>query len=139
MSPSTNFDNVFDTSGLWHCKYVEPAQRLLPYCRLAHIGISPSLARKYFWEACSAFSLNYATLVGKEGAEFRAACKVAKKDLYVWTVNDRREMIQATKWGVKAILTDKTAEFLSLRDQMSSKYLIPQTDCYVHYERVVKG
>ena len=109
--------------GLWHCKYIEPAQRLLPYCRLAHIGISPAIARKYFWDACSAFSLNYSTLLGKEGADFRADCKAAKKDLYVWTVNERPQMIQATKWGVKAILTDRTADFLSLRRQMKSEWL----------------
>lgn len=29
-------------------------------------------------------------------------------------------MIQATKWGAKAILTDKTAAYLSLRGEMSS-------------------
>lgn len=31
-------------------------------------------------------------------------------------------MIEATKWGAKAILTDKTAEFLALRQQMQSKF-----------------
>lgn len=106
--------------GLWHAKYIEPAQRHLPYCRLAHIGVSPRVAKKYFWSACSAFSINYAALVGKEGQDFVAACKSAGKDLYVWTVNDRREMIQATKWGAKAILTDRTAAYLSLRGEMSS-------------------
>ena len=40
----------------------------------------------------------------------------------MWTVNSRREMIQATKWGAKAILTDKTAEFLELRKQMESDW-----------------
>lgn len=111
--------------GLWHAKYIEPALRHLPYCRLAHIGVSPRVAKKYFWTACSAFSINYAALVGKEGQDFVAACKAAGKDLYVWTVNDRREMIQATKWGAKAILTDKTAAYLSLRGEMSSKPKIP--------------
>jgi phosphatidylglycerol phospholipase C len=30
-------------------------------------------------------------------------------------------MIEATKWGAKAILTDRTAEFLELRSQMESE------------------
>lgn len=107
--------------GLWHAKYIEPAQRLLPYCRLAHIGVSPDVARKYFWEACEAFSLNYSSLLGKEGELFRKECKDAGKDLYVWTVNSRKEMINATTWGVKAILTDKTADYLTLKGEMSSK------------------
>lgn len=41
----------------------------------------------------------------------------------VWTVNKRAEMIEATKWGAKAILTDRTAEFLQLRQQMESAWL----------------
>ena len=41
--------------GLWHPKYVEPATRVLPYIRLTHIGMSPVLERKFFWDACSAF------------------------------------------------------------------------------------
>ena len=87
--------------------------------------MSPSVARKYFWTACSAFSLNYASLVNKDGQDFVKACKREGKDLYVWTVNDRAEMIQATKWGAKAILTDRTADFLTLRGEMSSACAAP--------------
>jgi phosphatidylglycerol phospholipase C len=114
--------------GLWHAKYIEPAQRLLPYCKLAHIGVSPSIAKKHFWSTCSAFSLNYATLRGKEGADFRKACREEGKELYVWTVNDRKQMIQAVKWGAAVILTDKTADYLNLRGEMSSELHSPRRD-----------
>ncbi|KAM0751538.1 PLC-like phosphodiesterase [Meredithblackwellia eburnea MCA 4105] len=108
--------------GLWHPKYIEPARELLPYIRLAHIGMSTALARKHFWDACTSFSMNFACLVGSDGEAFRKECKAAGKDLYVWTVNKRAEMIEATKWGCKAILTDRTAEFLQLREQMESNW-----------------
>ncbi|CEQ39271.1 SPOSA6832_00764 [Sporobolomyces salmonicolor] len=108
--------------GLWHPKYVEPARRLVPYLRLAHIGMSPSLARRYFWDACGSFSMSFSCLVGSDGVAFRDECKRAGKDLYVWTVNSRREMIEATKWGAKAILTDKTDEWLSLRFEMENDW-----------------
>lgn len=108
--------------GLWHAKYIEPAQRLLPYCKLAHIGVSPSIALKYFWTSCSAFSLNYATLIGKEGSDFRKLCRENGKELYVWTVNNRKEMIQAIKWGAEVILTDKTADYLNLRGEITSEF-----------------
>lgn len=108
--------------GLWHAKYIEPAKRILPYCKLAHIGVSPSIATKFFWSACSAFSLNYATLIGKEGQEFRKRCNKEGKELYVWTVNDRKQMIQAIKWGASVVLTDRTSEYLTLRGEMSSEY-----------------
>lgn len=107
--------------GLWHPKYVKPAVELLPYIRLAHIGMSPALARRYFWDACGSFSMNFSCLVGSDGEAFRRECKAANKDICVWTVNKRAEMIEATKWGAKAILTDRTAEFLALRNQMESE------------------
>lgn len=125
--------------GLWHPKYVEPAVRILPYIRLAHIGMSPALARRHFWDACGSFSMNFASLVGSDGELFRKECKLGGKDLCespryerqendtdevidVWTVNKRSEMIEATKWGAKAILTDRTAEFLQLRAQMEGRF-----------------
>ncbi|GAA5977035.1 hypothetical protein JCM11641_001282 [Rhodosporidiobolus odoratus] len=101
--------------GLWHPKYVEPATRLLPYIRLAHIGMSPALARKYFFKDCHSFSMWFPCLVGSDGEKFREECKKEGKDLCVWTVNSRAEMIEATKWGAKAILTDRTKDLLDLR------------------------
>lgn len=143
-SPRYKADHLLPTVlGLWHPKYVEPATRLIPYIRLTHIGMSPALARKYFWDACGAFSMNFSCLVGADGESFRKECKASNKDLCelsnwarlgrrvlgadlfrsadVWTVNKRAEMIEATKWGAKAILTDRTAEFLKLREQMNGE------------------
>ncbi|KAH8922281.1 PLC-like phosphodiesterase [Atractiella rhizophila] len=108
--------------GLWHPKYLEPAKRLVPYLRRIHIGVSPALARKYFWKDCEGFSINFAALVAGDGEKFRKECRENGKDVYVWTVNKRNEMIEATKWGVKAILTDRTADLLKLRKEMTSEW-----------------
>jgi hypothetical protein len=62
--------------------------------------------------------MKFSCLVGWEGLSFREDCQKAGKSLLVWTVNDRQEMIEACKWGVDAILTDKTADYLALRQQM---------------------
>jgi phosphatidylglycerol phospholipase C len=112
--------------GLWEPEFIEPASRILPYLRRAHIGESISKARKQFWEGCEGFSLRYNCLVTKDGERFRKECLEAGKNVYVWTVNDRKKMIEATKWGVKAILTDKTAEYLTLRKQMESELNLPR-------------
>ncbi|KAI5474997.1 glycerophosphoryl diester phosphodiesterase [Pseudohyphozyma bogoriensis] len=104
--------------GLWHPKFIQPALTILPYIRLAHIGLSPALARKYFWDACSSFSMAFVCLAGKDGELFRKECRAAGKDLYVWTVNKREQMIEATHWGAFAILTDRTDDFLALRKEM---------------------
>ena len=40
----------------------------------------------------------------------------------VWTVNRQDEMVEATRWGVKAILTDYTADLRRLREAMSADF-----------------
>jgi phosphatidylglycerol phospholipase C len=35
--------------GLWHPTFVEPAHRHVPYLKRSHIGLSPHIARKFFW------------------------------------------------------------------------------------------
>ncbi len=57
-----------------------------------------------------------------DGQQFIADAQKAGKDIYVWTVNRKDEMIEATRWGVKAVLTDKTALFQDLRKNMTSDF-----------------
>ena len=54
--------------GLWHPKFIEPAKQLLPYCTRSHIGLSPYIAREYFWNGCDAFSMNFDALQTFEGS-----------------------------------------------------------------------
>ncbi|POW16412.1 hypothetical protein PSHT_06722 [Puccinia striiformis] len=130
--------------GMYHPKFLEPAARLLPDLKRIHIGVSPSMARNYFWEACEGFSMKFSCLVGWEGLLFRKDCQKAGKSIMVWTVNDRQEMIEACKWGVDAILTDQTKYFLALRQQMKADWsavaaetsaLFPYTS--IHYNGLV--
>lgn len=107
VSAHQNYDTLLAPRlilGLWHPKFIQPARRILPYCKLAHIGMSTSFALRFFWNDCDAFSMAFPVLVGNEGREFRNRAKKEGKEICVWTVNKRSEMIQATKWGVKAIL-----------------------------------
>lgn len=109
--------------GLWHPKFIKPSMEILPELKKAHIGNSPSVATKYFWDSCDGFSMKFSCLVSGEGVEFRRRCKAEGKALLVWTVNQRSEMIEAAKWGVDAILTDKTQLYLQLRQQMKGMLL----------------
>ncbi|KAG8914799.1 hypothetical protein FRC00_010711 [Tulasnella sp. 408] len=81
--------------GLWHPKFIEPAKKHLPYVRRAHIGMSPAFAKKWFWESCETFSMNFSALVTAEGEAFRRDCKEAGKSIAVWTVNAKEEMMQS--------------------------------------------
>jgi len=108
--------------GLWHPKFIAPARRLLPYFSLAHIGMSVRFAREYFWDTCDGFSMYFSCLVGREGEKFREDCKRSGKKVMLWTINRREEMIEAVRWGVDAILTDVTKDYLMLRDELQRDY-----------------
>ncbi|KDQ08240.1 hypothetical protein BOTBODRAFT_38071 [Botryobasidium botryosum FD-172 SS1] len=106
--------------GLWHPKFIAPAHKELPYLRRAHIGTSPSFARTYFFDSCEAFSMSFASLCTPEGTKFREDCQKAGKSVMVWTVNRPEEMLEAVRWGVRAILTDVTKVWLNLRDELAA-------------------
>ncbi|WFD32312.1 hypothetical protein MSPP1_003357 [Malassezia sp. CBS 17886] len=108
--------------GLWHPKFLGPAKTHVPSLRRAHIGASAADARAYFWDDCDAFSMLFPALVGAEGQRFLADAKRANKDIYVWTVNREDEMVEATRWGVDAILTDRTADLQALRREMEKDF-----------------
>ncbi|KAI3481498.1 hypothetical protein L1887_56045 [Cichorium endivia] len=108
--------------GLWHPKFLESALQNVPSMKRIHIGASPRAARRYFWNDCTGFSMYFACLVGAEGQAFIADAQEAGKDIYVWTVNRKDEMIEATRWGVKAVLTDKTALFQDVRKDMTQDF-----------------
>ena len=61
-------------------------------------------------------------MVGSEGQAFMAECKKAGKEVTVWTVNDEEEMKVAVGWGVKAVLTDRVAKFVELKNEVSDRY-----------------
>ncbi|KAB5593220.1 hypothetical protein CTheo_3302 [Ceratobasidium theobromae] len=92
--------------GLWHPKFIEPATRILPTLRRAHIGMNPQIARRYFWNSCESFSIDFSSLSSADGEKFRKECKAANKKLLVWTVNRREEMIEASWLEKHWILTN---------------------------------
>lgn len=53
--------------GLWHPTFLEAAIKHVPYLRRSHIGLSPYIAREFFWDGVDAFSMNFASLCTFEG------------------------------------------------------------------------
>lgn len=121
--------------GLWHPKFIAPAKKHVPTLSLAHIGSSPADALRYFWKDCSAFSLNFPALATDEGQRFLQRAKEEKKDVMVWTVNRLDEMVEATRWGVKAILTDHTDGLQKLRKEMAADFLATEKKYVAPYFR----
>ncbi|KAH9855047.1 PLC-like phosphodiesterase [Lenzites betulinus] len=106
--------------GLWHPRFIEPAKTILPYCKRSFIGWSTWLGRKYFWDSCEVFSINFSALASWEGQ--RQECKEAGKKVMAWTVNDPAEMIECVRMGVDVVLTDKTKTWLELRETLRKDY-----------------
>ncbi|KAF9226724.1 PLC-like phosphodiesterase [Gyrodon lividus] len=108
--------------GLWHPRFVAYAKARLPYCRRSHIGVSTSLARKYFWDDVDVFSMAFASLAGIDGWRFRNDCKAAGKKIMVWTVNEPEHMMECVRWGADVVLTDVTKKWLELRGALLVDY-----------------
>ncbi|KAI0751086.1 PLC-like phosphodiesterase [Daedaleopsis nitida] len=108
--------------GVWHPRFIPHAKAILPYCKLSYIGISIANAREYFWDSCDVFSLNFTIWASWEGQRFLRECREAGKKTMAWTVNDPVEMIEAVRWGVDVILTDKTKDWLDLRETLRTDY-----------------
>ncbi|KAG8818522.1 hypothetical protein FRC19_010575 [Serendipita sp. 401] len=105
--------------GLWHSNFILPAKKHLPYLTLSHIGVSLEIAREYFWESCDVFSMVFGSLATIEGERFRKDVEKAGKHIMVWTVNTEQEMMEAARWRVAAILTDKPQVWLDMRSRLS--------------------
>ncbi|KAI0036709.1 PLC-like phosphodiesterase [Vararia minispora EC-137] len=108
--------------GLWHPKFLLPAKEILPRCRRSHIGARPAIARKYFWDHVDAFSMWFPAMTTTDGQRFLADCKAANKDVMVWTVNEKEQMMEAARMGVAAILTDVPKVWLALRKELETDY-----------------
>lgn len=108
--------------GLWHPRFIGPAMNHLPYCTMSHIGASPYIARTYFWEHCSAFSMNFGSMATIEGDRFRKDLKAAGKKLMVWTVNQTEQMMECIRWEADAIITDVPKKYLDLRANVEKDY-----------------
>lgn len=108
--------------GLWHPVFLDAALQHVPSMRRIHIGGSPWLARTYFWKHCDGFSMWFPSLVGTDGQALMDQARKDEKDIFVWTVNRKDEMVEATRWGVKAILTDKTDLLKTLKVDMTGDY-----------------
>lgn len=117
--------------GLWHPKFLGPALEHVPTLRRTHIGGSPALAKQYFWDTCEGFSMYFASLVPADGQDFLKEALAAGKEVMVWTVNRPDEMVEAARWGVTAILTDRTDLLKQLRSEMAQDF----TGTYSRYVR----
>ena len=40
----------------------------------------------------------------------------------VWTVNDPLQMIEAVRWNVAAIITDRPKDWVDLRNRLAGKF-----------------
>lgn len=108
--------------GLWHPKFLPWAVHYVPELSRMHIGGSPSVARQYFWPWVNTFSMQFASLMSAEGQAFVRDAKAAGKSVTVWTVNSAEEMIVSARWGLDAVLTDNTALYHHLRQELREDF-----------------
>jgi phosphatidylglycerol phospholipase C len=90
-------------------KFILAAKRHLPFIPLYAICMSVATVRSFFFPA----------LYSADGKRFRDEARAAGKKITVFTVNDRSEMLECIRWGVRAVITDEPSKMVSLQEQVS--------------------
>jgi len=57
-----------------------------------------------------------------DGEKFRDECKKDDKAVMAWRVDSREEMMEATRLGIKVILTDHTRRWMDLKEELIRDY-----------------
>ncbi|WRT68870.1 uncharacterized protein IL334_005851 [Kwoniella shivajii] len=120
--------------GIWHPKFIAPACSILPYLPRYAISMSLSQTRKYFFENCHGFSIMYEVLASSDGAKFRKECQSKGKWICAWTVNEKEEMRQCGRWGIRSVISDKPDVWRRIRKEIESdraKALKPTLQSYI--------
>jgi phosphatidylglycerol phospholipase C len=81
--------------------------------------MSVQTVRTFFFDHCVGFSICFPALYSAEGKRFREEAARAGKRVTVWTVNDRSEMLECIRWGVRAVITDVPRTMVGLQEQVS--------------------
>ena len=102
-------------------------QAVLPGFPVAYIGFSLPYARRFLREDYSNvnFNLLQQMLVGPCGAYFMKAIRRAKRNLYVWTVNEEQWMEWSIRKQVDGVITDDPKLFLEVCDRYAAAGLSP--------------
>jgi len=108
-------------------KFIAPAKRHLPFLPLYAICMSVPTVREFFFQHCVGFSICFPALYSADGKRFRDEARAAGKKLTVWTVNDRSEMLECVRWGVRAVITDVPRDMVVLQEQVSGNATISRS------------
>ena len=100
-------------------KFIVPALEILPFLLRYAISMSVPQLRQYFFNTCHGFSVKYEVLASTDGAKFRQQCRERGKRLCAWTVNDREEMRECARWGIKSVISDKPALWMEIKAEVS--------------------
>lgn len=123
-SPSTSSSASLNSRiilGLWHPLFLPPALTHLPHVKRYHIGLSPQIAVKYFWEHCHGFSMNVSLLATPAGEAFLTKCEREGKEVFMWTVNDEPGLRRCRERGV-GVITDRVGWAVRVREEVSCRW-----------------
>lgn len=120
--------------GIWHPKFILAARRHLPFIPLYAICMSVATVRSFFFQHCVGFSIAFPALYSADGKRFRDEARAAGKKITVFTVNDRSEMLECIRWGVRAVITDEPSKMVSLQEQIQQD---PTTLLTPYFQRVL--
>lgn len=109
--------------GIWRLDVLTAAEQDAPMFKVAHIGVSRSLARRFMQSPqVSAISLHHIALTGGSGGESLITdAKAQGKLVYTWTVNSVEVMKWAVAKDLDGIITDYPDLYAQLKGELTDE------------------
>lgn len=102
--------------GIWVVKFLPLCIHYLPKYPITHIGFSTCYARKFLTVHKVGFNMLQKVLLGPIGSRFIRDIKEAKRQLFVWTVNEKNLMKWSILKEVDGVITDDVEKFREVCD-----------------------
>ncbi|CAG8569714.1 9834_t:CDS:2 [Ambispora gerdemannii] len=126
--------------GLWNITFLPITRELLPNIPISHIGSDLEIARRDWFDKMENYNLEF-EFVKKDNTGFVNDLKKKGRSLFVWTVNDGKDIIDAFQGirNIDAVLTDHVDKCLRIRSNMFSFRRIRVKNKTVAHSRNFKG
>jgi phosphatidylglycerol phospholipase C len=109
-------------AGTWNARFISAAAEHLPRYSLSLICADPAYARQFLEVPRVSFNINQNVLMGPLGQGFIEEARAARRQIYVWTVDERNLMRWSIQHGVDGVVSNEPGRFHEVCDAWEKEH-----------------
>ncbi|CAG7917946.1 unnamed protein product [Penicillium olsonii] len=117
-------------AGTWNGRFISAATEHLPRYSLSLICADPSYARQFLEVPRVGFNINQKVLMGPLGKGFIEEARAARRQVYVWTVDEPNLMRWSIEHEVDGVVSNEPGRFHEVCDEWEREHsdlkIVPQ-------------